>query len=102
MDLFEALNDCTEHLKRIKEDSKGFTTLDAVCNAFPMASPYTQEVIAGWYENEAAIEEFDSLEDFANHIVRDIENMLECEADEEIVQDLVDAGYIDDYWLDQF
>lgn len=83
-----------------EEEEKDFTAEDAVSAAFPMASPHTIEIIAKWYENEDAIEDFDNMDDFVEFINSDFLEMFwagDYNDDEfvEVAKDLVDAGYYD-------
>lgn len=83
------------------EDEKDFTTEDAVTAAFPNASPHTMEIITKWYENESAIEDFDTVEEFAEFINSDFLEMFYAgnyDDDEfvEVSKDMIDAGYYDE------
>lgn len=90
------------------EEEKDFTTEDAVQEAFPMASPHTIEIITKWYENESAIEDFDSLQEFSGHISSDFLDMFwagDYDDDEfvEVAKDMINAGYYeaDDFPYDE-
>lgn len=61
-----------------EEFNKDFDTYDAVSKAFPKLLAPDREIIARWYENESAIDDFDSLEEFAEFIKEDIYDMLDA------------------------
>ena len=58
----------------VEED--GFTTEDAVRQAFPKMTEGAVGIITSWYENDFAIDDFDKLDDYANFIFTDLGNML--------------------------
>lgn len=79
---------------------KSFSEEDAVADAFPMASPHTVETIAQWYRNEGAIDDFDTLQEFSEHISDDFLDMFwagDYDNDEfhEVAQDMINVGYYD-------
>lgn len=83
-----------------EEVEKDFTTEDAVQDAFPMISPHTVEIIAKWYKNEYAIDDFDSLQEFSEHISSDFLDMFwagdyDNEEFHEVAQDMINVGYYD-------
>ncbi len=103
-------NKLKESVKPLKEDEddwedeeeveKDFTTEDAVQDAFPMISPHTVEIIAQWYKNEYAIDDFDSLQEFSEHISSDFLDMFwagdyDNEEFHEVAQDMINVGYYD-------
>ena len=101
------LKESAKHLKEDEDDwedeeeiDKDFTTEDAVQDAFPMISPHTVEIIAKWYENEYAIDDFDSLQEFSEHISSDFLDMFwagdyDEEEFHEVAQDMINVGYYD-------
>ena len=75
----------------------------AVKLAFPKLKPQTRQIIADWYDNEDASDDFDNLRDYAEHIKFDLMDMIwaathatEVKA---VKDDLVACGY---YNADQF
>ena len=101
------LKESAKHLKEDEDDwedeeevEKDFTTEDAVQDAFPMISPHTVEIIAKWYKNEYAIDDFDSLQEFSEHISSDFLDMFwagdyDNEEFHEVAQDMINVGYYD-------
>lgn len=92
------------YLKESEDDEdeedfeKDFTEEDAVAEAFPNASEHTVDIIAGWYKNEGTIDDFDSKEEFAEHISSDFMDMFwagDYDEDEfhEVATDMINAGY---------
>lgn len=84
-----------------EEDEKDFTTEDAVNAAFPNASPHTMEIITKWYKNESAIDDFDTVDEFAEFINSDFLEMFwagNYDDDEfvEVSKDMINAGYYDE------
>ena len=92
------------YLKESEDDEdseKDFTEEDAVAEAFPNASEHTVDIIAGWYKNEGAIDDFDSKEEFAEHITDDFMDMFwagDYNDDEfhEVATDMINAGYYEE------
>ena len=51
-------------------------TTRAVKRAFPKLKANTIQIIADWYDNEGADEDFDTLSDYVDHIRDDIMDMI--------------------------
>lgn len=78
------------------DETPNINMLDAVCEALPMASPATQDNIARYLEGGYFAEStFESLEDLADLIYNNIEDIAESLSEED-TQDLIDAGYLDE------
>ena len=75
----------------------------AVKLAFPKLKPQTRQIIADWYDNEDASDDFDNLRDYAEHIKFDLMDMIWAATDamevKAVKDDLVACGY---YNADQF
>lgn len=86
-----------EYLNEDEED--GFTTEDAVRHAFPKMTEGAVGIITSWYENEFAIDDFDKLDDYANFIYTDLDNMLNAASNPEEVETVTVAlrkiGYLE-------
>ena len=83
---------------------KDFSEEDAVQAAFPNASSHTVDIIAEWYRNEGAIDDFDDVDEFAEHIKSDFMDMFwagdyDEEEFHEVATDMINAGY---YEADDF
>ena len=78
-------------------------TNKAVKLAFPKLKPQTRQIIADWYDNEDAGDDFDNLRDYAEHIKSDLMDMIWAATDatevKAVKDDLVACGY---YNADQF
>lgn len=79
----------------------------AVSEAIPMASPSTQDAVEDWLLMTIDPEEegFESAEDvtsFVENWIDQFANDAEYGADEDCIRDLVNCGYLDDSWLDDF
>lgn len=88
--------------------SEDFTEEDAVAAAFPNASPHTVDIIAGWYRNEGAVEDFTDVDEFAEYIKSDFMSMFWAgdynNAEfHEVATDMINAGYFeaDDFPYDE-
>lgn len=86
--------------RRLRE-SEEVSAVDAVRLAFPKLSEVNQDLIMDWYFEEGAAEDFDSNEDFADHISVDIGAMIDASdynSDEvqSLINELVDLGYLDE------
>lgn len=82
-------------------DDDNFSFYDAVAEALPMCSPAAQDEIADVAQNFFGDDEYDSQEDLSNLIYNYIDNMVDAnELSDETVKDLLDAGYIDEYNID--
>lgn len=81
------LNNATNHLKRMKviesQVNEAFTEMTAVKKAFPGIPQEVREIIAQWYENEGAIEDFRNATEFAEFMKDDIVDMLDAAWDED-------------------
>ncbi len=84
-------------IAEVEED--GFTTEDAVRQAFPNMTEGAVGIITSWYENEFAIDDFDKLDDYANFIYTDLDNMLNAASNPEEVETVTVAlrkiGYLE-------
>ena len=78
-------------------------TNKAVKLAFPKLKPQTRQIIADWYDNEDAGDDFDNLRDYVEHIKSDLMDMIWAATDatevKAVKDDLVACGY---YNADQF
>ena len=79
----------------------------AVSEAIPMASPSTQDAVEDWLLMTIDPEEegFESAEDVTSFVENWIEQFADDAdygADEDSIRDLVNCGYLDDSWLDDF
>lgn len=74
----------------------------AVEIAFPEASEEVKNIIATWYNNEGASEDFSDDSEFADYITSDIGAMLDAADDPErsiVAKELTAKGYLeDDLW----
>jgi hypothetical protein len=92
------------YLKESEDDGdseKDFTEEDAVQEAFPNISSHTIEIIAKWYKNEGAVEDFDNVDDFADSIRDEFMDMFwagDYNDDEfhEVATDMINAGYYEE------
>lgn len=71
-------------------EDKEFNTYNAVDSAFPKLDNKIKNIITRWYETEDAIDDFNSVEEFAEYIKMDIYEMLDA-ADEDEQQMVSDA-----------
>lgn len=65
-----------------------FHTEDAVKMAFPGMVQAAVDIVTAWYQEESAIEDFANVDDFADFIYADIDNML-CAASDECEFEIV-------------
>lgn len=106
----EVIESASSHLNKIFktgkieensfEDTTDVTDLSAVNIAFPKLSDESKNTIADWYCIEGTAEDFETNEDYAAYITRDIISMLyagDYTGEEEMAlqQDLVACGYFD-------
>lgn len=89
-------------------DSEDLTEENAVAAAFPNASPHTVDIIARWYRNEGAVEDFTDVDEFAEYIKGDFMTMFWAgdynNAEfHEVATDMINAGYFeaDDFPYDE-
>lgn len=90
------------------DDYDEVSTAEAVAIAFPELSPGNQDLVASWYRNEGAAEDFSNNQDFADFISRDIDEMIDASdynSDEvrSLIDEMLSWGYLrDDLWSDRF
>lgn len=68
---------------------------DIAGRAFPMASPYTLKIIAKQIDDAMFVGDFDSDDEAEAYVYNHIEDIMDDCNDDEVLQDLRDAGYLD-------